>query len=209
MFSAGLLAGTHCALMCGVLHAAALRHGPTRRTLPALQLGRVSAYALIGAAAGGAGAVLMRLAPSLPWLDSGRTGLSLLLLGLGAGLLWRRRAGRGCCRPAAPARPQSGAAAYLRGLAFGVLPCGLLYAAAGYAALSASAWQGAALMTAFGLGTTPGAALASASLLRLHPQRGTVTLRCATILAWTLAAGLLSFELVFPASFARWCFGTG
>lgn len=47
------------------------------------------------------------------------------------------------------------AKAFLVGLVWGWLPCGLVYAAAAWSLSSGSGARGAALMAAFGLGTLP------------------------------------------------------
>ena len=57
MLLAGLAASAHCALMCGLLHG----QNDAGQTMWR-QAGRVCAYAMLGAVAGGAGAWLLRSA---------------------------------------------------------------------------------------------------------------------------------------------------
>lgn len=171
-FLAGLVGGGHCLGMCSgfVLAAAA---GGQRPWL--FHLGRLAGYAALGAAAalggalldlGGAAAGLHRLR----YFASGAllVGFALAFLGVlprrwlepGAGLvggLLRR------------ARRASGAAFPLvLGLPIGLLPCGLLYPMYAAAAGTGAPLEGAALLTAFGLGTVPLLGTFSFALERVH-----------------------------------------
>lgn len=150
MLLAGLASSAHCALMCGALAAG-------RRSIDVDRVaGRLLAYAAIGAVAGAAGAWLLQAGT---WVELGR-GIRLLLLPLVVWLLVRSmRASsrvRPCCEPGAG---RAAAAGHVRrmslGFASALMPCPLLLAAAGYAMLSGSAMAGAALLLAFGIGTTP------------------------------------------------------
>jgi sulfite exporter TauE/SafE len=139
--------------------------------------GRISSYALGGALAGTIG--------SLGWYSSGaQAGLLMLanavlifvglhLAGLrgpmrfleGLGVpLWRR------VQPlAARLTKKPGlAAAYGAGLAWGWLPCGLVYGALTAAAFAGSPANGAAAMLAFGLGTLPWLLAAGVAAARLR-----------------------------------------
>lgn len=167
---AGLLGGVHCVGMCGGI-VAAFSFRADGSTPPfsfhlAYNLGRVSSYTLFGALAGALGASL-KLADFLPV----QTVLYLLaqgvmiLLGLylagfsrwvlvferAGGVLWKRV--RPLFQKLLPVRslPQ----AVLAGMAWGWLPCGLVYSILVSALAAGSATSGAALMLAFGLGTLP------------------------------------------------------
>lgn len=150
MLVAGLASSAHCAVMCGALAAG-------RRSIDVDRAaGRLLAYAAIGALAGGAGGWLLQVGA---WAEVGR-GIRLLLLPLVVWLLVRTvRASsrvRPCCEPGARRVPEGGHARRVSlGFASALLPCPLLLAAAGYAMLSGSAMTGAALLLAFGIGTTP------------------------------------------------------
>jgi uncharacterized protein len=168
MAALGLASGVHCAGMCGGIVTAfslssSARNGAGIRLL-SFNFGRISSYALGGAIVAAIG--------SLGWYASGaQAGLSalasvvLILVGLHlAGLrgpmrfleslgvpLWRRiqpLAARLTKKPGLPA-------AYAAGLAWGALPCGLVYGALTAAAFAGSPAQGAAAMLAFGLGSLP------------------------------------------------------
>lgn len=175
-FVVGLLGGVHCVGMCGGI-VAALTFGlpPERRrgvgsTLPFLLAyngGRIASYTVAGAIMGGAGMLIARLLPvqtaqrvllALAGLFMVAMGLYLAgwWMGLGrleraGGVLWRRLEPLG--RRLMPVRHPVQALAL--GLLWGWLPCGLVYSTLVWAVSSGGAWQGGALMLAFGLGTLP------------------------------------------------------
>ena len=187
MLAAGLASSAHCALMCGALAAG------SRRSFDADRLvGRLAAYAVIGAIAGGAGAWLLQAGA---WSDAGQ-GVRLLLLPVVVWLLVRSaraRRARPCCEPGAR---RASKASHVRGVALGfasaLLPCPLLLAAAGYAMLSGGAVAGAALLLAFCVGTTPavqtGAWMWSRAATTL-PARAPVLVAGASALALIAAVG--------------------
>lgn len=175
-FLVGLLGGVHCVGMCGGIVGAltfglpdAVRQSP-RRMLPFLlvyNLGRILSYVLAGALLGG----IVTLAGQLLSIHRWQQGLLvlaaafMLLLGLYiggwwqgllkleqlGGRLWRHLEPLG--RSLLPVRglPQ----AFLLGLLWGWLPCGLVYSVLIWAMASGSAASGALLMFGFGLGTLP------------------------------------------------------
>ena len=207
---AGLASSAHCALMCGAFHA---RGRGMAHKAWSMHLGRLAAYALIGLLAGAAGGWLLRLARLLPAAES----LRLLGLSVLAGvLLWRlrRRATRRpiCCAPSpvagrSAATPWSG---LLAGLTLGLMPCALLYAAAGYAALSGSAFKGALLMLAFGFGTLPAVQAAAWIWARVGAGgRPAPVMASAAALGLMLLSGFLLLApwmgLRPPGALAGWC----
>jgi len=159
LFAAGLLSAPHCGLMCGPLQGWLLagRGAPARRALPWLHAGRVLGYAALGALAGGAGGALLRLFPS-PQVGQFAQGLAALALVVVAVRQWRAPAAHAACHARRAPRlawlPES-LQFLARGMAWSLLPCGLLYAALLLASFSGSAVLGAALMAAFGAGTIP------------------------------------------------------
>lgn len=180
MLAAGLASGVHCVGMCGGIAAAfdtRLANADAKRVIPireqafwrrrvAFNLGRITTYAAAGAVAGtlGAAAYAAGALPAQAMLHLAAN-VMLVLVGLylaGADRLlaplealgmplWRR------VQPLAarllPARTTAGA--YLAGLAWGWLPCAMVYAALAAATFSGSAAAGALGMAAFGLGTLP------------------------------------------------------
>lgn len=172
----GLLGSTHCVVMCGGvvgMTCSALPAAKRLRVLPQLpyvfsyNAGRITSYALAGAAAGALGS---RLA-SIGLVEDAQLGLRLLagvamllvglyVAGLGRALGWLERLGAPAWRRIAPLARRllpvrSPLAALGLGLLWGWMPCGLVYAALGGAVTSGSALGGAATMAAFGLGTLP------------------------------------------------------
>jgi uncharacterized protein len=171
-FITGLLAGTHCAGMCGGIVAAAScsRSANTPASLIhvlAFNLGRVSSYALAGAIVGGLGAAAVFLGPQQPMQAALYSLANAMLIALGlyftgitrliAGLermgqpIWRRLAP--LTRNLLPVRRPAQALA-LGGL-WGWLPCGLVYSVLAAAFASGHPAQGALTMLAFGIGTLP------------------------------------------------------
>lgn len=194
-FLIGLAGGVHCVAMCGGFVAAlnlnvprptglaaappALRQGLARQL--AYSLGRVASYACAGALAGGAGSLGLLFDDVLPaqilMLVAANALLILLglyLAGLGTAVLALERAGvllwRTLTRLGARLSPaRSPARAFGVGLAWGWIPCGLVYSVLATALVSGSAPRGALVMAAFGLGTLPNllaAGLAAQSLRR-------------------------------------------
>ena len=161
--AAGLMGAPHCVGMCGGFAAATAR---TTAEGLAWQLGRISTYAVLGALAGALGDRL----PGPGWLPSALAALFLVLFAAQlAGLLrlpegklpgLARLGGRLLRRGGIPSR-------YAFGLVTGLLPCGLVYAALGLALGAGTAGMGALTMAAFGAGTLPALALASAGVRRL------------------------------------------
>ena len=167
---AGLLGGVHCVGMCGGIVAAfsfrADGSTPPFRLHLAYNLGRVSSYVMFGAFAGALGASL-KLAEFMPVqmllyvLAQGvMILLGLYLAGFNQWVLVFERAGGVLWRVVKPlfqkllpvkSLPQ----AVLAGMAWGWLPCGLVYSVLVSALAAGSATSGAALMLAFGLGTLP------------------------------------------------------
>jgi uncharacterized protein len=156
----------HCSAMCGPLVAGQVAERLT--TVPATRLceahrlrhglllpyhaGRLTTYASLGAIAGASGLAFVG------WLAPARQILLLLAALFLLAAAWVRLAPGGAAgawswvRRLNRTRPVG---AYLFGLAMGLLPCGLLYAALVGACALATPIQGAAGMLAFGAGTTP------------------------------------------------------
>jgi sulfite exporter TauE/SafE len=202
-FGGGLLAGLggaiHCGLMCGPLAAAAARRegGTDAGATATYQLGRLAAYAGLGAIVGASSSRLTALLPpqlqqALPWLLALLLAASALELGGRIGrlpLLARPlRAVHGAAR-ALPPLARGG----LMGLATPLLPCGLSYGLFATALASGSAATGASLLAGFAIGGAPALLAAQGGLGLLdrlggpahaHTLRKLLPLLGAAVLVW-------------------------
>ncbi|MFC6440088.1 sulfite exporter TauE/SafE family protein [Bowmanella sp. JS7-9] len=173
----GLAGSLHCIGMCGGI-VSAFRMGvdPARSAngfVLAYHAGRLSSYALAGALAGGLGQIVGKQSSGSVNLLLLLSGVMLVLLGLYIGnwwrglthleqlgsVLWKRLAP--LSRALLPVKhlPQ----AYLYGVVWGWLPCGLVYSTLSWSMASGSSVDGALVMVFFGVGTLP--ALLTVSLL--------------------------------------------
>ena len=182
--AAGFFGSTHCLGMCsGIAASLGMQTSGTRRSvlLVLYQFGRVSSYAIAGAFAGGAGAMLAGalLPRAVRVLPSVLLGLIMVAIGFtlltnwgglrrieAMGLpLWKRI--EPIARRLIPAERPSQALAL--GFLWGWLPCGLVYTLLTAAAASADMTLGAAIMVSFGIGTMPamfGASVAAQGIRR-------------------------------------------
>jgi sulfite exporter TauE/SafE len=219
VFVVGLLGSVHCAGMCGGI-VGALSVAPSGRAVPvrvvsaaappalanvlAYNLGRIGSYMMAGALAGGIGQGAYALA-RLPALQAGgywMANLMLAMLGLylmdawrglarleqGGQLLWRHVAP--LLRHVLPRHGAGPGRMLAAGALWGWLPCGMVYSVLATAMLSGSAFDGALVMLAFGLGTLPmllGLGLLGARLRAQLGVRG-VRLACGALV---LGFGLL------------------
>ena len=170
------LAGTpHCLAMCGPACGAVARGcGGARptRALFTLQAGRLVSYAAGGAVVAGSISALAQWAPGVAWLRPLWLMLHLAALLVGLAMLVRARQpawlgalGRVGVQPVAlprngraPARRAALPHAAFAGLLWVAWPCGLLQSALLVAALASGPAAGAAVMTAFALGSGAGLA---------------------------------------------------
>lgn len=185
-FMLSLLGGLHCAGMCGGFVSALQINRPrdvaAGRLAAGYHAGRIASYSLAGALVGALGGALYAadvLPVQIVLLVIG----SLMLLAIGASLFgraaWLKRlepVGLGLWRLIGPlARriypPRSGAQALLAGLAWGWIPCGMVYAALPLALVAGGSWQGAVVMLAFGLGTLPNMVAVDVAVTKLGGTR--------------------------------------
>lgn len=204
-FLSGVFGGVHCVAMCGglatSLGGAQAGSRPGRQALW-LNLGRVGGYVLAGALVGGVGTALWRVLRLDDWAFALRSLVGVVLLIAAARLLWpgrlafatraatavwqRLRPWRDRLVPASgPGRP------LVLGVFWGWLPCGLSSTLLMAAWLEASAWHGALLMLAFGLGTLPLMTGLSWSGAHFAPQLARPALR-RTAAALIALAGLMT-----------------
>lgn len=189
LISGALLAGAfsspHCVGMCGPFAAASSRSGTA-----AWHLGRLATYAALGALSGTVG----RLIPGPSWVGSAVAGLMTLWFALSLAGVVKAPAVSvpGLRRFAAVGRRADLPSRFAFGVVTSLLPCGMLWSAAGLAMAADGATEGAAMMAAFWLGTTPLLALVSGGL-RVVQGRGLWVRRvvavCVLIAGWGAIAG--------------------
>jgi sulfite exporter TauE/SafE len=222
----GTLGGLHCFAMCGgLLTAVAMRDGASSPLLPArtiaarqlgYQAGRIATYAMLGTAFGAAGAFAMTAVDFLPLQRALYLAANLLLLVLGVnlalgthGVPWLQRRGAAAFGRLLPVlqpllqRPGMAGRIAL-GLAWGLVPCALVYSVLPLALLAGGAWQGGAVMLAFGLGTLPNLLASGVILARARRALEGKALRygAATVLIGFALAG--AWRVVFsPGTLAQ------
>ncbi len=229
----GLSGGPHCIAMCGAAcagigqmgaAAAAPIQGPSSsitgpraargqaRALGLFQLGRLLGYAGLGALAAatmqGLGWLTVQTAALRPvWtmVHLAAIGVGLMLLALGRQPVWLESGARRVWAAVRARVQRLGVAAPLcLGLAWALLPCGLLYSALMVAALAGQVADGAAVMALFALGSGLSLWLGPWLLLRLgfKGREGwgmrLAGLALAGISAWGLWMGLVHEQ-------APWC----
>lgn len=175
-FLVGLLGGVHCVGMCGGIVGALTFGLPQQKRstfgaiLPfqiAYNLGRLISYGVAGAIMGGLGLMLSQLIPiyQAQQVLYGIAGLFMILLGLYLGGWWSglvriEKAGGPIWQRIEPLAKRllpvtHPGQALLLGLAWGWIPCGLVYSVLIWSVSAGSVLEGAGLMLAFGLGTLP------------------------------------------------------
>lgn len=217
-FLLGLLSSTHCLGMCGgIAGTLSCSLTPEVRQRPlwllsfqlAYNSGRISSYALIGTIAGFSSVLLQHFSPTSSVVMSLVGALFLLALGCYIAGWFPRLArlehiGQPLWRLLEPfARQlipvQSRLRAYIFGLVWGWLPCGLVYSAALYSLTTGNALQSALFMIWFGIGTLP-----MLLTVGLMASRLTLFLRLPATRKW---AGLLIIALA-PMPFILVHFGS-
>ena len=175
-FIVGLLGGVHCLGMCGgvvggLTFSLDIRVQQNRAQMFLFQflynLGRLTSYALVGALFGFLGVGLGSVASFLPIQQVLQlvAGFFMVALGLYLGGWWLgvakiERLGQRLWHKVSPYAQRMTAVKYyhqawLYGLIWGWLPCGLVYSMLIMAMTAGGAVQGASVMLAFGLGTLP------------------------------------------------------
>ena len=171
-FSTGLTGSVHCIAMCGGLVgviSGSMKVSPKRAALYWIgyQSGRIISYTIAGFLVAGIASQAASLFPFERSHDAGALIAGFFLVILGghiAGwwtvLRWIERAGGRLWGKIIPKLTRFFSPRLIRhsvmgGLIWGWIPCGLVYSALGFAAVSNSVWLGGLTMLAFGLGTIP------------------------------------------------------
>jgi sulfite exporter TauE/SafE len=174
----GLAGGPHCVAMCGAACAGISRAAGERSTqaLWTFQISRLMGYSLFGAFAAGSVQGLAWLGTNTSVIRPVWTMFHVAALLLGFVLLWSARQpawmenlAQSVWRKARPVLTRLGSRApIVLGLAWALMPCGLLYSALLVASLSAHAMDGAAIMALFSVGTSISLTAGPWLLLRLR-----------------------------------------
>lgn len=179
-FFVGLFSTVHCLGMCGGIIGALTFSLPEPirnnrwRLIPyvsAYNIGRVSSYCLAGALAGGLGGGILELLPSYGHLvlqlfaSALMIGIGLYLAGWFPAFAKIEHIGKPVWKKLEPISQKlipvkSPSHAFLFGVVWGWLPCGLVYTALIWSTTASSAKDGALLMLAFGVGTLPAVMIA-------------------------------------------------
>ena len=186
----GLVGGPHCVAMCGAACAGISRAAGERSTqaLWSFQFSRMVGYALFGAFAAGTVQGLALIGTNTIAIRPLWSMFHAAALLLGLALIWRARQpawienlGQSVWRKARPVLNKLGAKApFILGVAWALMPCGLLYSALLVASLSANAWEGALIMALFSIGTSVSLTAGPWLLLRLRGgQSGSWAIRLA------------------------------
>jgi hypothetical protein len=175
-FVVGLLGGGHCVGMCGGIVGALTFGLPASvqsrltTTLPyqlGYNLGRITSYVVAGAVMGGLGVLLVQAVPVFiaQQVLLVIAAVFMILLGLYLGGWWTglariERLGNYLWTRIEPfARRllpvKTPGQAWILGLVWGWIPCGLVYSMLVWTVSAGSVAKGAGLMLAFGLGTLP------------------------------------------------------
>ena len=223
----GALGGLHCVAMCGgLIGAIGARDAARAQVLhPARAIvvrqatyhaGRLVTYSLLGALFGALGAAALGLVDLLPLQRAIYILANVFLLLLGTSLVLRtpgvpvmQRVGARAFTPILkalqPALQRSDLAGRVAmGLAWGLMPCALIYSVLPLALLSGGAWQGGLVMLAFGLGTLPNLLAAGVLVDRAGRFMSGSGIRNAAALAM-IAFGMLGIWRVLfaPAALAQ------
>jgi sulfite exporter TauE/SafE len=210
----GLAGGPHCALMCGAACAGVARAGEPHgsRALAQFHAGRAAGYAAMGALAawsmqglGWLGGASVALRPLWSFVHLAAIALGLVLLLQARQPAWLERQSRALWQRARALAPRRGGS-FLVGLAWALMPCGLLQAALLTAALAGDVAHGAGAMLAFAAGSALSLWAAPWLVLRLPAlaggPRGVLAGRAEVLSAWgTRLAGL---ALLGSSSWALW-----
>lgn len=195
MLGMGLLGSLHCLGMCGGLVCALSMTRPNIwwAGLFGYQLGRVTTYTLLGLVVGLFGTSLAELGGGLVLRGFAvLAGFMMVVFGLNlagwlpdplqrlTAVVSQRIGLAGLARRLAQHSSLSGWVAM--GMANGLLPCGLLYAALAMALASGSAGVSMLKMALFGLGTVPAMVLAPTLVRKLTPQLRGRSLRIAGVI---------------------------
>ena len=210
----GLAGGPHCIAMCGAACAGIGQAAGSNKTsaMGLFQAGRVLGYSALGALAAasmqGLGWLTVQSAALRPVWTMFHVAtflLGLLLLLKAQQPVWLENAGKKIWQGARSLAAGRGRGAPLViGALWTFLPCGLLYSALLVAALTGSAFEGAAVMALFALGTSVSMMAGPWLWLRLRRNKsGDLGMRLAGLAL--AASSAWALWMAFAHDAAPWC----
>lgn len=214
----GLAGGPHCIAMCGAACAGIGQASPTRKTtaLSLFQLGRLIGYSALGALAAaslqGLGWLTVQSAALRPvWslFHVAAMVLGLVLVWQARQPVWLEGAARALWLKVRTVVQQGGQGTPLAlGLAWALLPCGLLYSALMVAALAPGVLAGAGVMALFALGSGVSLAVGPWLWLRLRgagPRAGSGAWGVRLAGAALAASSAWALWMALAHNAAPWC----
>lgn len=212
-FLIGLFSSVHCLAMCGGLCGVFCKNSPDFKTILLINLGRIITYTLLGLIFAG---IVKGLALSLPVAEIGfwiRSILGLILIFLGVRILLNKSSlhaffssnviwNKVKKKLHILNNQHSNIAQLLKGILWGLIPCGLLYGVLIAAATTHNTIQGGLFMFAFGLGTLPSMFVAAGLVskwqgyLQLKALRYSAGLFITIIGLWSLLSPWFSHDLI-------------
>ncbi len=217
-FIVGLLGTGHCVGMCGGLGSLlSIGNGTSKPyfSIVYYNIGRVVSYSLFGALIGGLTTTLSQLSAlnhTLVWLRI-LSAVMMIVLGLYVGRWWfgllkLEKLGAGIWqyisplgRKLLPLKKSWHALPF--GIIWGWLPCGLVYSALTWAAVSGSAINGALIMFAFGAGTLPSmllVGLGAAQVKQLQQSPTFRTIAAISIICYGIYTGYNAINMLISLS---------
>ncbi len=201
----GFFSGFHCIAMCGGL-CAALCHKQNTNQILITNLGRVATYTILGAVFAG---LVQGASLSIPMVEWGfwlRMLMGVMLVLTAAALFFKNHRLLTIQKPLPGwskvslslkklQNKHNSLASFIKGMLWGLIPCGLLYGMLIIAATTANAFNGMQFMLFFGIGTIL-PLLASQWAIRTMMQRGSMVFWRRTAAVFVLIIGL--WVLVAP-----------
>ncbi|MCF6288410.1 MAG: sulfite exporter TauE/SafE family protein [Proteobacteria bacterium] len=171
----GLFSSIHCLAMCGGLCGIFCQNNPSRKTILVINIGRITTYTVLGLIFAG---LVQGLALRIPFAEIGfwlRSTLGIVLLFLGIRILLNKSSlhtffennflwEKAKTKLHLLNNKHATSANYLKGILWGMIPCGLLYGVLLAAATTNNIYQGGLFMLAFGIGTLPSMFIAAGLL---------------------------------------------
>jgi hypothetical protein len=212
-FLIGLFSSVHCLAMCGGLCGVFCRNNPSFSTILLINMGRVFTYTVLGLLFAG---LTQGLLLSMPIAQFGfwiRSLLGVVLIFLGVRILLNKsslhtffennylwKIAQNKLRNIAAINSWS--AHLIKGMIWGLVPCGLLYGVLIAAATTQNAINGGVFMFAFGIGTIPSMFVAAGliktwqKLLQKNSVRYGAGIFIVLIGLWSLVSPWFSHELI-------------